>query len=654
MPLSSVPPGQPSNGAEIDARHIISILFRSLLSLALLLLAAEQSPQRPKPAFSSSVTLVEVDVVAIDKSSGDPVRGLRAEDFEIAEDDHPVAIATFSAVYVPAAPSEVTLPPPERSGSSFASNEADDDGRLMLIVLDDVQSTFTAGRMAIVKSVARRAVERLGPADVAGVITTSGRRGTQAEFTSDKARLLAAIDRFVPQAEHALPSIATEMPSIDAIRPQAARIAARGPQPAMPGLKVAARALATIPHRRKGVLFISQGFPGSLDAIIKGTHGNVAFDSIREFMLNAQRHNVAVYTVDPCGLESDARCTRDSRQNLRTMAEQTGGFAVVNTNQPEESVARILAENGTYYLLGYSSPAPPNDGKHHRITVRTRLPNVELRAREGYDSPSKAVQSASAAPLDALTGAATQARGLTMRVVAIPAPLATAPSAAVIVGIEIPTSVAARAGRTEFAIVAIDAEGKTRGRVTFTTNFAAAARTSSAWTRTGSRIDVPPGQYHIRVAAVGAGDLRGSVFTDVSVPQFGAELAVGGLSLGAPSAAAITGADRLRGVLPLVPLAANEIAAGASLTAQLPIRVSSRGAAHPLTIAATLAGNDGQTLTLDRTTASGRDYAVAAGKIYRVSLPDSLSEGRYRLVVETTIGRTKVAREISFTVAARK
>jgi hypothetical protein len=432
------------------------------------------------------------------------------------------------------------------------------------------------------------------------------------------------------------------MPSIDAIRPQAGRIAERGSQLAMPGLTVAARALATIPHRRKGVLFISQG----------STQNLRQSESIREFWLNAQRNNVAVYTVDPCGLESDAECTRRSRQNLRTMAELTGGFAVVNVNRPEESIDRILAENGTYYLLGYSSPAPPNDGKHHRITVRTRLPNVELRARTGYDAPSKAAKSPSPAPLDMLTGAAIQVRGLTMRVVAIPAPLATEPSAAVLVGIEIPTSVAVRAGRTRFAIAAIDAEGKTRARVTFTTDFAAADRTPSAWTRTGSRIDVPPGEYHIRVAAVGAGDLHGSVFTEVSVPQFGAELAVGGMSLGAPSTAAITGADRLRGVLALVPLAGTEVAPGGSLSAQLPIRVSSRAAANQLTIAATLVPADGQTVTLDRTTASGRDYAGAGGKIYRVNLPQTLSAGRYRIIIETTIGRTMVARELSFSVMA--
>ena len=150
-------------------------MVKTFLSAVLLLLAAQQAPP-PKPGFKSSVTVVEVDVVVTDKS-GRPVRGLRREDFEISEDGSPVEIATFSAVDVPEAPRDSIIPPPDRSGSAIASNDQAQDGRLILIVLDDLQVSFTAGRMATVKSVARRAVERLGPADLAGVMTTSGRLG---------------------------------------------------------------------------------------------------------------------------------------------------------------------------------------------------------------------------------------------------------------------------------------------------------------------------------------------------------------------------------------------------------------------------------------------------------------------------------------------
>ena len=624
-------------------------MVKTFLSAVLLLLAAQQAPP-PKPGFKSSVTVVEVDVVVTDKS-GRPVRGLRREDFEISEDGSPVEIATFSAVDVPEAPRDSIIPPPDRSGSAIASNDQAQDGRLILIVLDDIQVSFTASRMATVKSVARRAVERLGPADLAAVMTTSGRLGSQTEFTTDKSRLIAAIERFVPQREHELPAIADSLPSPSGANPPAQRIGDLRTRTVMAGLSVAARALATIPHRRKGVLLIGQGFPATLEEIIKI---GASYESIREFILTAQRSNVAVYTVDPCGLELNAECNRESRQSLQTLAEATGGFAVINTNRPEAGVDRMLSENGTYYLVGYYSPAPPNDRKHHRITVRTRVADVEIRAREGYDSPGKAAKALAATPLEVLTRSAIQTRGLTMRVVAIPAPLSTEPSAAVIVGIELPTAVATRAGRIEFAVVAIDDEGKTRARVRFTTNFAASEKTTSSWTRTGSRIDLSPGQYQIRVAAVGADKSQGSVFVEVLVPKFDAELGVGGLSLGAPSSIAVTGADRLRGVLPLIPLATNELAPGTAVAAQLPIRVSSKAASKPLTITATLVRADGTTQPLDSIQAAARDYASAAGKVYRVALPQALTAGSYRVIVESTLGRTTVSRETAFSVLSRE
>ena len=188
----------------------------------------------------------------------------------------------------------------------------------------------------------------------------------------------------------------------------------------------------------------------------------------------------------------------------------------------------MVAESGAYYLLTYYSPSPPNDGKRHRIKVTTRRTEVNVRAREEYVSPAKAPKASSTpAPLDGLLNAPIQGRGLTMRIVAIPAPLGNAPSATVIVGIELPSAAAGRAGRVDFSVAAIDEEGKTRARLRFNTNFTPPAATTPAWTHTGSRIDIAPGRYQIRVAAVGADKTQGSVFTELDVPKFDADLAVG-------------------------------------------------------------------------------------------------------------------------------
>ena len=168
----------------------------SLLAVCLVF-AMQQAP--PRPTFKSGVTLIEVDVVVTDRS-GRPVRGLSKDEFTIAEDGMPVDIATFSAIDLPEAPRDAPIPPADRSGSSHASNDQPQDGRVVLIILDDGLVSLSAARMATVKSIGRRAVERLGPSDLAAVVTTSGRPGAQ-EFTTEKWRLLAAVDRFVPRSE---------------------------------------------------------------------------------------------------------------------------------------------------------------------------------------------------------------------------------------------------------------------------------------------------------------------------------------------------------------------------------------------------------------------------------------------------------------------
>jgi VWFA-related protein len=533
--------------------------------------------------------------------------------------------------------------------------------------------------VAMAKAIARRAVERLGPADQAGVMTTTG--GGQAEFTSDKARLIEAIERFGPRGENALPDAARSMPlgqedalpkvaTVDRQRlpddkqvlpetsafsrlgqvadPRVSYIEDRSITGAMRGLTAAARALGTIRNRRKSVLLISQGFPATHKDIVERSRLNAASEAIRDFMTTAQRNNIALYTFDPCGFESDWGCTNDSRANLRAMAENTGGFATVNTTAPEAAVDRMLAEGGSYYLIGYYSPAPKNDGKQHKITVRTRVPDLEIRARAGYVSPRGAEQAAALAPLEALTRGAIQTRGLTMRVVAIPVPLSEGPGAAVVIGIEVAGAAAARAGRIDFAAVAVDQNGRTRGSLRFTTNFAGTA--ASAWTRTASRLDLAPGRYDIRVAAAGTDQSAGSVFTEVTVPDFRAELAVGGLSVGADTGMPITAADRARGVLPLTPFASNELAPGTQAAAQLPISVAEKAASQPLTIVATLTAPDGTTRPLDRTVGVGRDYASRGGRVHKVLLPPALGAGPHRLVVESTLGRTTVVRELTLNV----
>lgn len=60
------------------------------------------------------------------------------------------------------------------------------------------------------------------------------------------------------------------------------------------------------------------------------------------------------------------------------LAEQTGGFAVVNMNDFDKGLKRIDNETSDYYVLGYYSSNPDP-------LKRTRKLDVKVPSRDGLD-----------------------------------------------------------------------------------------------------------------------------------------------------------------------------------------------------------------------------------------------------------------------------
>jgi hypothetical protein len=122
------------------------------------------------------------------------------------------------------------------------------------------------------------------------------------------------------------------------------------------------------------------------------------------FALSAlTRANVAVYPVDPCGLQiafaepvnTPAGSPRPSgvppinarlgaQADLQALAEVTGGFAVTNTNNFAAAFERIVRESSSYYTLGFESGHEKTDGRFVPVTVRVRRPGLQVQSRAGY------------------------------------------------------------------------------------------------------------------------------------------------------------------------------------------------------------------------------------------------------------------------------
>lgn len=110
----------------------------------------------------------------------------------------------------------------------------------------------------------------------------------------------------------------------------------------------------------------------------------------------ANRANTTLYTLDPRGLvgmpDLDETVDpvqwgdyiRKSQDSLRVLADETGGFAIVNQNDFDKAIKRIDNESSDYYVLGYYSKNPDITKRRRQIQVKVTRKNVDVWSRKEY------------------------------------------------------------------------------------------------------------------------------------------------------------------------------------------------------------------------------------------------------------------------------
>jgi hypothetical protein len=73
----------------------------------------------------------------------------------------------------------------------------------------------------------------------------------------------------------------------------------------------------------------------------------------------------------------------DNQQVLYQLADGTGGFVILNTNDLLGGLDRIAKDQNQYYLLGYK-PSVSDEGSCHTIKVKVDRGGTSVRARSGY------------------------------------------------------------------------------------------------------------------------------------------------------------------------------------------------------------------------------------------------------------------------------
>ncbi len=112
----------------------------------------------------------------------------------------------------------------------------------------------------------------------------------------------------------------------------------------------------------------------------------------RELLDEAKRQNVSVYVITPGGLQAPPTVAQQysmkaAYNDLKSLAEETDGIAVTDTNDLNAGFRRIADDLAAYYVLGYYTTNTKFDGGIRKITVK--LKGKPIRARRQYRAPTE-------------------------------------------------------------------------------------------------------------------------------------------------------------------------------------------------------------------------------------------------------------------------
>jgi VWFA-related protein len=397
------------------------VLLAALVGSLVLAVSAQQPP--PQPTFTAGVTLVSTDAIVRD-GNGRFVSDLTRDDFTVLEDGQPQSIVSFALVHggrtfnllvaPPAAapaPEGIVLPPTRRRVDDVA-------GRVVLIFVDDLhfEPEYTPHVRKLIQSIA---TTLLHDGDMMAMVS-SGPSALEIGLTYDRKQVSESVSKIRGSG-----LIAAEIFKMLETSQGPGDIRARAQQ-AFYTVYGTLADLEKVANKRKALLFISTGYDfdpfaegrNSRDKIQGGRFsdplrflidrdnpyfalGTATADIdlymlMKELTLSANRANTTIFTVDPRGLagivdagqyvdQSEWRTYLQKTQStLRYMAEETGGFAVVNDNDFESAFKRIDAETSDYYVVGYYSTNPDPAKRVRNIEVTVNRPNVTVKARREY------------------------------------------------------------------------------------------------------------------------------------------------------------------------------------------------------------------------------------------------------------------------------
>ncbi len=391
----------------VTARNGFVPAIAILCALAAIPLFAQNAPA----TFKSNTNLVIVNVTVRDKS-GKPIEDLKKDDFQLLEDGKPQTISVFelqkleSAVLPPIEktlvqrPATPTQKQPEPSEPTTAERLRD---HRLIAILFDMSSMQPAEQLRAQAAATKFITEQMTKSDLVSIMIYGTTLKTLEDFTSDRDQLLADIRklRIGDSSENAVQGTTGADATDDSgeFTADDTEFNIFNTDNKLAALEDAAKKLAIYPEK-KALVYIASGISKT---------GVENQSQLRSTVNAAVRANVAFYPIDARGLmaitpggdastasvkgtgmftgstQSSAKDSfHDSQETLYTLASDTGGKALLDSNDLSVGMTQVQHDINTYYILGYYSTNDAADGKYRKLKVTVSNPQAKLDFRNGY------------------------------------------------------------------------------------------------------------------------------------------------------------------------------------------------------------------------------------------------------------------------------
>ena len=388
------------------------------LTLQVLLLYPMLLAQQSEYTFHAETELVLVNVTVRDKS-GHFIRGLKAGDFTVLEDNKPQKVVSFDVENTDAIPAQnVTQVQPFTGATAEPANPTSADSlaaaaneykdRRLIVLFFDLSAMQPDEIDHAVSSATHYVDGQMAPADLVAIVSLGSSLLVNQDFTTDHDLLKKQLLAFNAGSGQGFEEGSTGSTEGTADTGQSFTVDDTefnifNTDRRLEAIRSVAERLAHV-QQKKSLIYFSSGMDRT---------GIENQSELRAATNAAVRANLAIYTMDLRGLqaivaggEAQSASLRGvsaysgqsmmtalnsnftTQETLVTLASDTGGRAFLDSNDFSKVFKGVQDDTSSYYVLGYHSTNPVRDGHYRKITVRTNVPGVKIDHRRGYYAPA--------------------------------------------------------------------------------------------------------------------------------------------------------------------------------------------------------------------------------------------------------------------------